>query len=279
MLTKKELKYVDSWANKIPMPGYEYSLKILNRMEECYKLHKEMYQNKEYNILFSNSDEIDIAILEKNLCHMLGVDFNNIRSDYFEKYRKEAFNISDNNFDSYHLLELIFENKERVSELDNDPNNQAKAINYYKSSIKCDIFSKLSDFSKFNFLYIDIDSEKDMKNLVVASNEELTPYFAMGIVKSNAIEDNGIYVVNTLIAPTEPKKIFENKTVAIPTQIIISDNANLNKINATPEEKIQLLTMYSNILNKYNIENRINIYGDYENMLNELGKQKNKTLN
>ena len=276
MLTNKELQYVELWANRIPMPGYDYSIEVLKRMEECYKLYNEMYKNKEYNILFSNALEIDFAILERNLCHMLGVDFNNIKGSFFDKYRQEAFNTSDNTFDSYRLLELIFENKERIAELDNDSNNHAKALNYYKSSIKCDIFNKLSDFSNFNFLYLQSEKDDNIINLIMTSNEALTPYFVMGLIQTNNIDINDVYVPITLIAPTDPKKIFENLEAAIPTQIIVSDNDNLNKVSATPKEKIQLLTMYSNIVNKYNIPNMLNIYNDYENMLNESGKQKIK---
>ena len=271
MLTIKELQYVDSWASKIPMPGVEYSLEVLKEMEKCYKIYLEKYRNKEYNILFSNSDEIDLVIQEKNLCHMLGVDFSNIRNDYFTDFRLEAFGNSSSVFTSFDLLELIFENMEKVAELDNDPTNKAKAINYYKSSIKCDIFKKLSDFSNFNFISVNSKNE-NVKNLVIPSYEALTPYFMMGIILSTNLEDNGKYVVNTLIAPTNPKEYFDGNEASIPTQMLITDNAKLSKIKATPEEKIKLLTIYSNIVNKYNITNMMNIYGDYENQLNEMSK-------
>ena len=51
---------------------------------------------------------------------------------------------------------------------------------------------------------------------------------------------------------------------------MVSDNDNLNKLVASSEEKIQLLIMYHSIINKYNIPNKINIYGDYESILNDL---------
>ena len=46
--------------------------------------------DKEYNIIFSNSGEIDFQILSKNLCHLLGIDFQNIKGEYFEEYRKNV---------------------------------------------------------------------------------------------------------------------------------------------------------------------------------------------
>ena len=104
------------------------------------------------------------------------------------------------------------------------------------------------------------------KLFFIPSNEAVCPYFMMGIKQ---IEENN-YIVNTLLAPEQPKKFFDNQEVIIPTQILISDNANLRKVQATSEEKINLLTMYKNIINAYNISNRLNILGDYESMLNTL---------
>ena len=273
MLTIKELQYVDLWANKIPMPGYEYSLNILKEMKKCYEIYNQKYKDKNFDVILSNSEEIEFEIMSRNLCHMLGIDFNNVKGDYFNKYRQEAFGNSSNNFNSYDLVELILDNMEKVAELDNEPTNQAKAINYYKSSIKCEIFQKLSDFDKFNFAVINngLYEDKNNRNLFVPSNEGLTPYFMMGLLQE---PETNKYVVSTLLAPQEPKRYFENKEVMIPTQLLISDNDQLTKIEATAEEKIQLLTMYQNIINRYNIPNMMNIYGDYENMLNELSKSK-----
>ena len=204
---------------------------------------------------------------------MFGIDFDNIKGDYFNKFRKDVFGISDSNFDSYGLVELIINNMEKVAEMDNEPTNPAKAINYYKSSIKCEIFQKLSDFDKFNFAAINngLYDGRDSKSLFVLSNEALTPYFFMSLLQE---KDADKYVVSTLVAPQEPKKFFDEKEVIIPTQILVSDNDKLTKTEATAQEKMQLLTIYQNIINKYNIPNMINIYGDYENMLNELSKIK-----
>jgi len=273
MLTTKELQYVDLWANKIPMPGYDYSLNILKEMKKCLEIYNNQYKDKDFSIIFSNGEEINFEIMPKNLCHMLGIDFNNIKGEYFNRYKKEAFGLTDNNFDSYGLVELIIDNMEKVAEMDNEPTNPAKAINYYKSSIKCEIFQKLSDFDKFNFAATNngLYDGKDSKSFFIPSNESLTPYFFMSLLQE---EDTDRYVVSTLMAPTDPKRFFVDKEISIPTQILISDNDKLTKVEATPQEKIQLLTIYQNIINKYNIPNMMNIYGDYENMLNELTKQK-----
>ena len=48
MITTKELQYVDDWAKKIPMPGIEYSTKVMQELEMCYKLYNDIYKDKEY---------------------------------------------------------------------------------------------------------------------------------------------------------------------------------------------------------------------------------------
>lgn len=279
MISSKELKYVGLWANKVPMPGYEYSMDILNQIEECYNIFANKYSNKEYSFIFSNSEEIDFTITSKNLCHMLGIDYSNITNNFFDAYRKEVFGTAVNDFNSYRLLELLLEHKEKVAEMDNDSNNNAKAINYYKSAIKCTIFKKFSDFDKFNFAvinyvgnYPNVDYTKE-KVLFMPSNEALTPYFMMNIVLDSASQEP-IYVVKSLSAPVDPKEYFDDQEVIIPTQILYSDNSELRKIIATPEEKLQLLTMYSNIVNKYGVANNLDISGDYAAVLNEQANRK-----
>lgn len=268
MITSKELQYVNDWARRIPMPGEEYSKKIMEELKLCVEAYNAKYRDKEYNIIFSNSEEIKFEIMSKNLCHMLGIDFQNIMGQVFNNYRKDVFGVNpETSLTSYDLLSLILEHSDKVIELDNDPKNSLKVINYYKSGIKCAIFNKLSDFDKFNFAVINKDANS--KLFFIPSNEAVCPYFVMGTQKDNNTVDN-IFYVNTLLAPQEPKMLFENEEVIIPTQILISNEAELNKIIATPEEKIKLLNMYKNIINQYGIPNKINIYGDYESMLNDL---------
>ena len=48
--------------------------------------------NTSNNFIFSNGEEITFEILSKNLCHMLGIDYSNIKSSYFDKYRKDVCN-------------------------------------------------------------------------------------------------------------------------------------------------------------------------------------------
>lgn len=278
MITSKELRYVSLWSSKVPMPGIEYSIKVLKEIESCYKLYNEKCMDKEYSIIFSNSDEVDFEIKNKNLCHLLGIDYKNIRGSYFDDYRKKAFgSLAD--MSSYELIELIIDNMDKVALLDNDRTNRAKAINYYKSSIKCAIFNKLCNFDKINFGAINYNGDREeldydkQKILFIPSNEAIVPYYMM-IIRQDAADYEGKYIAASLIAPENPIDYFENQEVIIPTQILVSDNSNLTKVIASPEEKIRLLTMYSDIINKYKIPNKINIYGDYLSTLNELSNSK-----
>ena len=209
-------------------------------------------------------------IIEKNLCHMLGIDFNNIKGDYFNEYRQKAFGTSSSDFTSYDLLCEIIDNMDKISMLDNDASNNAKAINYYKSAIKCAIFNKLSNFDSFNFA--SANSNGNQRFLFVPSNEAVAPYFMMGIDLDQNMGDK--YFVHTLVAPEDPKNYFSDREIVIPTQILVSNDSNLTKMVATPEEKLQLINMYYNLVNQYNVNSSLNIQGDYESMLNDLSKTK-----
>ena len=75
------------------------------------------------------------------------------------------------------------------------------------------------------------------------------------------------YIVETLIAPTNVDNFFNEQEVVIPTQILITTEEKMDKIEAKPNEKIALLNQYKSIINQYKFPNRLNIYGDYESML------------
>ena len=102
----------------------------------------------------------DIFVIDAGLKyadeHMLGIDYQNIKNECFSDYRLNVLKTNSSNLSSYELLELLIENSEKVIEHDNNINNKLKAINYYKSGIKCQIFKKLSDFEKFNFAVINL---------------------------------------------------------------------------------------------------------------------------
>ena len=148
-------------------------------------------------------------------------------------------------------------------------------LNYYRIGIKCDIFSKLADLSKFNYGCINFDKatydskypqkpffSNATKFLYTPSDEVISPYFMMGVKKDNNVLDDR-FIVETLIACDDPLKFFDGQEVVIPTQILTDDNGILDKKIASPSEKLRLLRIYQNIVNEFGVAFALNIYGDY----------------
>lgn len=48
------------------MPSIDYSMNVLKEIEECYKIFNLKYWDKEYNIIFSNGEEIKLEKLEED---------------------------------------------------------------------------------------------------------------------------------------------------------------------------------------------------------------------
>lgn len=302
MITKKELGFINLWANKVPYPGMDYCAETVNKLKQNLELYKNNYMNNKYNISLSNNEEIEVQILQKNICHMLGIDYKNLSGDFFKEFRKKVLDIDPElGLSSFDLLNSLIENMDKV--LEYDYNNTAKAINYYKVAIKCDIFSKLSDLSQFNYGCINFDKSKFIENnpstrfssessrfLYTASDEIVSPYFMMGLRKDESKIDsiesdeeiyssNGsdAYIIETLIAPEECKYFFMDQEVVIPTQVLTDKGGILTKEEASREHKIKLLKEYQSIINQYDINSRINIYGDYLSLLMENERKKIKT--
>lgn len=280
MITARELNFVSSWVSRIPYPGIDYSEKAAEKLINAFSEFNEFYSNKEYDIILSNGEQILFQILNMNLCHMLGIDYKNLTSEYFEDFREKILKINPyTNIRSYELLKVIIDNIEEILKYDYD--NGGKVLNYYRIMIKCSIFEKLSDFSRFNFGVINFNKDKyneingtnfsgkSQKLLYVQSNETVAPYFMMGILPTEESNEQNQqkYAVETLIAPTNVSNFFNNQEVVIPTQILITTEEKMDKIEATPNEKIALLNQYKSIINQYKLPNRLNIYGDYESML------------
>lgn len=119
MISKKELGYISGWANKVPYPGDDYAEEAMEKLKQAEKLFKEIYANNKYNITLSNNEEIELAIKDKNLAHMLGVDFKNLSKDIFAEVRKDVLNISPEDYlNSYTLLQKIIENSDKVINYD-----------------------------------------------------------------------------------------------------------------------------------------------------------------
>ena len=70
MITRKEMGYINDWPNKVPYPGEDYCVKTLDKLKKCFDLYNKKYLNRNYTIQFSNNEEIDFGIEEKNVSHI-----------------------------------------------------------------------------------------------------------------------------------------------------------------------------------------------------------------
>lgn len=288
MISKKELSYVNAWPNRTPYPGDEYASEVLGQLKECLELFEQEYLKQVYNVSFTNNEEIEFQILDKNLCHILGVDYKNLIGDYFDDYRERVLNIKPGMvFSSYDLLNIIVSNLEKVFKYD-AINKANKAINYYRVAVKCAIFKKLADLSAFNYgcinfnkaiyneLYPNLPFGSNSTRLLYTDSDEIiSPLFMMGLKQT---ENSELYIVETLFSPEQAERFFNKQEVIIPTQIITDNNGILEKKLATPSEKIKLLKSYQSLIIANKFPNMINIYGDYYSMLISQDKEEQKKL-
>lgn len=302
MITRKELEYVNTWARKTPYPGNDYSEEALEKLRTAYNLFNEIYKGNKYNIILSNNEELDLQIQDKNLAHMLGIDYQNLTNPIFDEFRKKVLDLDPSEqLNSYRFLEAILNNSDKV--IDFDANGYLRALNYYKISIKSDIFNKLGNMINFGNGCISFDKTEYLKNsgfgcfnpnstkfLYVPSDEAIAPYFFMGICPtnneiSNDLEDDSFkiktttpYFVETLFAPDKPEYFFDNQEVVIPTQILKINDKEMIKFSASPSQKKKVLKEYDNIIQQYNLKNNMNIYADYIASLSEEEKKLTKSL-
>ena len=276
MISKKELQYVSSYPRTVPFPGKNYAINVMEYLKKCLETYKEVYADKTFSFIFSDGEEIDFSLLSRNLCHLLGIDFKGLTSEYAEVAMEEVLGYKKGDKkNSYEVLGRIIDRADDVINNDANP-KKYKIMNYYKSLAKSEMFLSLSAFDKFNFGCINFDKSTFENNiqatfgpgstkfLFTQSNEAVTPYFMMGLKFD---EGCGMHVPETLIAPDNFDKFFLNQELVLPTQILIDSKENLNKIFASNEEKLALLNLYKFIINTYKTNSRINIFSDYESIL------------
>jgi len=292
MITTKELSFVKDRADRVPYPGLNYAEQAIEKLINAVREYDKFYANKEYDLILSNGEQILFEILNMNLCHMLGIDFKNLINEHYSDFIGDVLNLTGN-VKSYDLIKAMIEKIDDV--LKYDCEQEQKILNYYRIMIKCSIFEKLSDFSRFNFGIINFDKKiygkvshqpfggNSKKFLYVQSNEVAAPYFMMGILPSGNVSDEDYnpnkYAVETLIAPNNVEHFFKEQEVVLPTQILVTTPDVMDKLEATSEEKLALLNQYKSIIKNYGLKNNLNIYGDYEAMLSSasLESQKIKT--
>ena len=278
MVSKRELEYVNLYARNVPFPGRNYAINSMEMLVNAYETFKKNYKNKSYSFIFSNGEEVNFQIFEKNLAHLFGIDYRNLTSEMMRNVTGGILGFETfQSGGSDELLKRIIDRADEIIKNDSIPNNY-RILNYYRILIKCSAFSKLSNFEHFNFgcinfdksLYVKPDGSEfkpaSNKFFFVPSNEALTPYFMMGILPNNG---SNIYIPETIFAATDFGGMIYNQTFLVPIQILINDNFELNKIVASPKEKLDILNLYKSLIAIYQSNTFIDIYNDYENTLRE----------
>ena len=284
MISKQELQYVGDFARKVPYPGDDYARRVIDNLADALSLFKKKYYGKRYSLILSNGEEICFEIKEKNLAHLLGIDFRNI-STYMKPLLYSILGFEEyETFTSFGVLTRIVDNGDMV--IKNDADNYDKFLNYYKVMVKTSCFDKLSEFNEFNFGCINFDKSiyesltgnkflPDATKYIFSQNDEaLIPYCMMGLKSDNGSE---VFIPETFLAPTNFSDYLHNQELLLPIQLLINDDQNLVKLMATPEEKIRMLNLYKSLIQIYNTGSYINIFNDYETILRDsVAKKKTK---
>ena len=278
MISRQELQYVSDYARKVPYPGNDYAYNVINKLAVALEIFKKKYDGKKYNLILSNGEEICFEIQDKNLAHLLGVDYKNIsNSEYMKPLLSSVLGFKDDEpLTSFSILSRIVDNGDKV--ISNDQSNYNKFLNYYRVTVKTSCFDTLSEFNEFNFGVINFNKDTFEKSfgsrflpqstkLIFTQNyEAIIPYCMMGLTKDN---DREIMVPETLLAPTNFADYLYAQELLLPIQLLINDDENLTKLVATPEEKIRILNLYKLIIETYNTRSYINIFNDYETLLRD----------
>ena len=278
MISRQELQYVGDYARRVPYPGDDYARDVINQLAHSVDIFKKKYDGKKYNIILSNGEEISFEIKNKNIAHLLGIDYKQLTtSEYMQPLVETILGIDFTQpTSSYTILNRIIENGDEV--IRNDRSNYNKFLNYYRLMVKTSCFDKLSDFNDFNFGFIDFNKmfyeevtgvsylPSSTKYIFCHNDEALIPYCMMGLKPDN---DLVTMIPETLIAPMNFSDYLVNQELLLPIQMLINDEENLTKLVATSEEKIRLLNLYKYLIQTHNTNSYINIYNDYETMLRD----------
>lgn len=264
MISNRELKYVNAKADShIPYPGDNYSKEALLELKNAITLYDTYYKDRDYDVLFSNGENMEFSIAQHNLAHIVGINHPHlIQNGVIEELYGE--NVHKN---SYDLLNDMVDNVDDILKL-----NQIKdytLINFYRLKTRSEIFSKFSNFTGFNFGAIFYDKEistnngyssylKSNKFLFTDSDDPNFEYYMLGVADDT--NTNETYV-ETLFPCEWHDKMFKDQVIVMPTVISITTPKDFNKIEASASQKLRLVKSYNELTKKYNA--KFDYFHDY----------------
>ena len=263
MIKKEELQFTKNNGMYVPFPGVDYAYDAINRLSYALAVFKKNYENKEFNVLLSNGEDLVFKIEDKNLAHLFGIDYRRIVAnkeflcDILEFDEKEAIN-------SYTLINRIIDNADKVIEHDEQGINLI--LNYYNIMIRTTLFIKMPTFDKFRFGVINFNRykyencfekkfyPKSNKFLLIPTDEELVQFCLIGLNRYN--NSNALYP-ETFMLPSNFQNYLYKQELLMPEEILIHDVYDYERINATNENKRNILNLYKSLISMYNTRSRI----------------------
>lgn len=263
MIKKEELQFTKNNGMYIPFPGADYAYDAINRLSYALAVFKKNYENKEFNVLLSNGEDLVFKIDSRNLAYLLGIDYKRIITNKEFLYDILEFNENEV-INSYSLISKIIENADKVIEHDELGINPI--LNYYSIMIRTTCFIKMPSFDKFKFGVINFNKyiyennfrkkfyPRSNKFLLIPTDEELIQFCMIGL---NKYKNSETLVPETLMLPTHFEKILYQQELLIPEEILIHDVYDYERINATNENKRNILNLYKSIILMYNTKSKI----------------------
>ena len=93
MISLKELQFITSWEQKAPYPGDKYAKETLETMISMHEKFNDEYKGKKFNMIFSDSSEIEFEVFDFNLCHLLGINYQNLTNGTFDTFIKDVLGL------------------------------------------------------------------------------------------------------------------------------------------------------------------------------------------
>lgn len=257
MISNKEMKYVNTKQElnqELPYPGDNYSLDAILELENAFYLYENYYRDREYEVTFSNGQNLEFSIPQHNLAHIVGLNYKWLTENNIPK----ELGVSDAPIPSYDLIQAVISNKKDILKLNKESNYQL--INFYRLKVRSEVFSKFSNFNEFNFGCMFFDKEIGKENgyitnmktdryLFTESNDPSFEHYMMGIVSGENGENQ---YIESLFPNRLTKEMFANQEIAMPTLISTTTPNEYDKKEATAYQKLKLIKSFNELEKKYN---------------------------
>ncbi len=290
-MLKQVEKYLSMDPSHIPFIGQENAKNILLNMQNSLALYDKYLKNKNFDLYFSNGQEMSFCIMERCLAHLFGIDTKYILSEPgTNKFKHDILELGNETIDSLTLIESLLNNMDRVVEyesnfLNDSTSNMKRALNFYKMDVKLKFFDQISHIKDMEFGCINIKSndknhiktgsyndkneKSTCKYFYFPSHDNNLPYYIMRILQT-IDENKSTYIPISLLYPADYFKYFNSQEIIIPTKMAISEEDIYTIIKNSDEGKLKMIEDYNKLLlNSKIFDVTMNLYNDYQESLIE----------